>query len=160
MNMRTSPAAWRVAAIAHLAPEELSKTIQEEDTAQWVEAAAGCGIAEAQMKLGQMLLTGDGIGTDARAAFACFLCAAQSGDAGGHAMLAHCLENGRGTEKISAAVDHYRRATALGHARAMNFLGRCHQAGIGMMPARLLARAWYRRSARSGNFAVPIITPP
>lgn len=34
----------------------------------------------------------------------------------------------------------------------MNFLGRCHQAGIGMMPDRLLARAWYRRSARSGNF--------
>ncbi|MEO7054325.1 MAG: tetratricopeptide repeat protein [Rhizomicrobium sp.] len=151
--MRTSPAAWRVAAIAHLAPEELSRTIEQDDTAQWVEAAAGCGIAEAQMKLGHMLLTGDGIGTDARAAFACFLCAAESGDAGGHAMLAHCLENGRGTEKnLSAAVSHYRRAAALGHAAAMNFLGCCHQAGIGMTPDRLLARAWYRRSAMGGNF--------
>lgn len=54
MNMRTS--AWRVAAIAHLVPEELSRTIEQDDTAQWVEAAAGCGIAEAQMKLGHMLL--------------------------------------------------------------------------------------------------------
>lgn len=151
--MQPSPSAWRVAAIAHLEPEELSRTIEQDDTAQWLEAAAGCGIAEAQMKLGHMLLAGDGIGPDARAAFACFLCAAESGDAAGHAMLAHCLENGRGTEKnISAAVDHYRRAAALGHAGAMNFLGRCHQAGIGMAPDRLLARAWYRRSARSGDF--------
>jgi len=153
MNMQTTAAAWRVAALTRLAAGELSTTPDEGDTAQWVEAAAGCGIAEAQMTLGHMLLAGNGIGPDPRAAFACFLCAADNGDAGGHAMLGHCLENGRGTEKdLSAAIMHYRRAAALGHAGAMNILGRCHETGIGMKPDRLLARAWYRRSARGGDF--------
>ena len=56
-----------------------------------------------------MLLAGDGASPDARAAFACFLCAAESDDAEGHAMLGHCLENGRGTEKdLPAATGHYR----------------------------------------------------
>lgn len=153
MNMPTAPAAWRAAALAHLAPGELSAILEDGGAAQWVEAAASCGIAEAQMALGHMLLTGDGIGPDPRAAFACFLCAAESGDADGHGTLGHCLENGRGTEKdLSAAIAHYRRAAALGHAGAMNFLGRCHEAGIGVRSDRLLARAWYRRSAKGGDF--------
>ena len=61
MNMRTAPAAWRVAAITILEPGDLSSTLRGDDTAQWVEAAAGCGIAEAQIKLGRMLLHGDGV---------------------------------------------------------------------------------------------------
>ena len=52
MNMRAAPAAWRMAAIAHLPAEELSTALAGDDTAQWVEAAMGCGIAEAQLKLG------------------------------------------------------------------------------------------------------------
>jgi len=151
--MRTSPATWRAAALAHLPHGELSATLEEGDLGQWVEAAMGCGIAQAQIRLGHMLLAGDGIRPDARAAFACFLCAAKSGDADGHAMLGYCLENGRGTEKdLPAAIRHYRRAAALGHAGAMNFLGRCLEAGIGMKADKFLARAWYRRSARGGDF--------
>lgn len=100
-----------------------------------------------------MLLAGDGIGPDARAAFACFLCAAESRDAGGHAMLGYCLENGRGTGKdLAATVAHYRRAAALGHAGAMNLLGHSHEVGVGVRSDKLLARAWYRRSAKSGDF--------
>lgn len=153
MNITTAPAAWRVAALAQLSPKELSATLEEGDTAQWVEAAAACGIADAQMALGRMLLTGDTIRPDPRAAFACFLCAAESGDASGHAMLGHCLENGWGTQKdFLAAIAHYRRAAALGHAGAMNFLGRCHDIGIGVRSDKLLARAWYRRSAKNGDF--------
>jgi TPR repeat protein len=153
MNMRTSPAAWRVAAIALLEPGDLSSTLQGGDKAQWVEAAAGCGIAEAQIKLGRMLLHGDGIARDAHAAFACFLCASENGDADGHALLGQCLENGWGTEMdFSAAADHYRLAATLGHAGAMNSLGLCHQTGIGAARDRLLARAWYRRAAKAGNF--------
>lgn len=153
MNMRNSPAAWRVAAITILEPRDLYSTVQGDDAAQWVEAAAGCGIAEAQMKLGRMLLAGDGISRDAHGAFACFLCAAENGDADAHAMLGHCLENGLGTEiNISTAVSHYRRAATLGHAGAMNFLGRCLETGFGMARDRLLARAWYRRAAKAGSF--------
>jgi TPR repeat protein len=153
MNMRTSPAAWRVAAITILEPRDLCSTVRGDDMAQWVEAAAGCGIAEAQMKLGRMLLDGDDIGRDAHAAFACFLCAAENGDADGHVMLGHCLEKGLGTEiNISAAVDQYRRATTLGHAGAMNFLGRCFETGSGTARDRPLARAWYRRAAKAGSF--------
>jgi TPR repeat protein len=153
MNMRTSPVAWRVAAISILEPGDLSSTIRADNTAQWVEAAAGCGIAEAQIKLGRMLLDGDGISRDARAAFACFLCASENGDADGHTMLGQCLENGWGTEPdFSAAVDHYRLAATLGHAGAMNFLGRCHETGFGAARDRLLARAWYRRAAKGGYF--------
>jgi TPR repeat protein len=34
----------------------------------------------------------------------------------------------------------------------MNLLGSCHEAGGGVRSDKLLARAWYRRSARSGDF--------
>ena len=117
MNMRTAPATWRMAALSHLASRELSVSLEEGDMAQWVEAAVRCGIADAPMKLGRMLPAGAGINRDDQAAFACFLCAAESGDAG-----------------------------------AMNFLGGCHEAGIGTRSDKLLARAWYRRSAKGGDF--------
>lgn len=153
MNIRTAPVAWRAAAIASLPAGELSAVLVGDDMPQWVEAAMSCGIAEAQLKLGRMLQTGDGVSPNAGAAFACFLCAAKSGNAEGHAMLGHCLENGRGMDKdLRAAARHYRCAAALGHAGAMNFLGRCHEAGIGVTANQLLARAWYRRSAKGGDF--------
>ena len=36
--------------------------------------------------------------------------------------------------------------------RAMNFLGRCHEASIGTRSDKWLARAWYCRSAKGGDF--------
>jgi uncharacterized protein len=153
MNMRTSPAAWRAAALTLLKTDELSATLLGGDTAQWVEAAASCGAAEAQLRLGHILLESESKRRDARAAFACFLCAAENGSADGHFMLARCLENGWGTEQNSnAAIDHARQAAILGHACAMNFLGRCHEKGLGAARDLALARSWYRRSARSGDF--------
>jgi len=138
MNIRTAPATWRVTALAHLASRELSISWEEGDMAQWVEMAAGCGIAEAQMRLGHMLLAGDGIGPDARAAFACFLCAAESAD---------------------TAVAHYRRTAASGHAGAMNLLGRCHEAGVGVRSDKLLAPD-IAAPPGVAILAVPIVTPP
>src|SRR6201999_3833844 len=116
MNGPTSHEAWRVAALTMMGPEELSATLQGGDAAQWIEAAASCGIAEAQLRLGRMLLEGEGVTRDAHAAFACFLCAAQSGDADARNMLGRAYENGWGTAvDLPRAALLYRAAAETGH---------------------------------------------
>ena len=47
--------------------------------APWVEAAAACGIPEAQVRLGRMLLEGTGTARDEKAAMRWFLKAARTG---------------------------------------------------------------------------------
>ncbi len=42
-------------------PAELGEAFRGDEAADWLEAAAACGLVEAQLKLGRMLLTGDGM---------------------------------------------------------------------------------------------------
>ncbi len=107
-------------------------------------------IAEAQLRLGRMLLEGEGVSRDARAAFACFLCAAESGDVDGHNMLGRCLKMAGGTEKdFSAAAYHYRIAAEAGMDWAQYNLG--HHAAFGKRrdarPACGVSLLWPRRGA-------------
>jgi TPR repeat protein len=86
-----------------------------EDAALWVEAAAECGVVEAQVRLGRMLLEGQGVEKDERAAFACFVAAAESGDADANNMLGRCYENGWGTaQDMDHAAKHFRIAADAG----------------------------------------------
>ncbi len=151
MNAAPQPAqAWRVAALSMMAPNELHQVLSSDpqDAAIWVEAAAACGISEAQIRLGRMLLEGDGLARDLHSAFACFLCAAKSGNADALNMLGRCYENGWGTNvDCESAVRCYRRAAEAGLAWAQYNFGHMLLDGAGITRDRKAAFAWYGRSA-------------
>jgi len=121
--MPISAAAWRVAALTMMDEKTLAEALSGEDADLWVEAAAACGIAEAQVRLGRMLLEGEGVARDAEAAFACFQAAAESGDPHAYNMLGRAYENGWGVDADAAAArDWYRQSAEGGYFRgAYNF---------------------------------------
>jgi len=143
---------WRVAALSMMARDQLSAALQGKSAAAWVTAAANCGFAEAQMRLGRMKLEGDGIPRDARAAFACFQSAADSGDADGHNMLGRCFENGWGTAKdYTLAARHYRIASEADLDWADYNLGHMLLSGSGVARDREAAFASYAKAAAKGH---------
>ena len=72
----------RVARLQRMSAAQLAKLFADpEASAPWVEAAAACGIPEAQVRLGRMLLEGKGIVQDQPAALRWFLKAARAGHA-------------------------------------------------------------------------------
>lgn len=152
MNGPTSRQTWRVAALTMMRPHELSATLQGDDAAEWVAAAAACGIAQAQVRLGRMLLEGERVTRDPHAAFACFLCAVESGDAEGHNMLGRCFENGWGTEPdFATAAHHYRIAAEAGLDWAQYNLGHMLLSGNGVARDRQAAFRFYGHAAAQGH---------
>lgn len=144
--------AWRVAALTMMEPGALRALLSGDEAAVWVEAAAACGMPEAQVRLGRLLLEGKGVPRDARAAFACFLCAAESGDAEARNMLGRCYENGWGTAPdMARAAEHYRIAADAGLAWAQYNLGHLLLDGSGVRRDRARAFAWYMRAAHQGH---------
>jgi TPR repeat protein len=112
--LRAQAPSWRTQALAGLSDTELAAAFHG-DAAAWLDAAA-CGTAAAQLRLGRLLLEGDGVARDPRAAFACFLCAAELGDAQAHDMLGRAYEHGWGTQADrSAARLCYRRSAEQGY---------------------------------------------
>jgi uncharacterized protein len=143
---------WRVAALSMMARDQLSAALQGESAAAWVTAAAKCGFAEAQLRLGRMLLEGNGVARDAVVAFACFQSAAESGDADGHNMLGRCFENGWGTAKdYPLAAHHYRIASEAGLDWAHYNLGHMLLSGSGVARDRNAAFACYAQAAAKGH---------
>ena len=83
--------------------------------APWIESAARYGIAEAQVRLGQMRLDGAGVPRDAAAALDWFLKAAGSGSPEAMNMAGRCYENGWGAAvELDTAARWYRRAADAG----------------------------------------------
>jgi hypothetical protein len=152
MNAPQPRDAWRVAALTMMRPEELRAMLSGSDAASWVEAAAVCGMPEAQLLLGRLLLEGQGVAKDQRAAFACFLCASKSGDIEACNMLGRCYENGWGTaQDMARAAEHYRTAAEAGLAWAQYNLGHLLLDGSGVAQDRDQAFAWYMRAASQGH---------
>ncbi|HJW40045.1 MAG TPA: tetratricopeptide repeat protein [Rhizomicrobium sp.] len=146
MNAPSHKDAWRVAALTMMRPEELKAVLAGSEAAVWVEAAAACGIAEAQVRLGRMLLEGKGVSRDARAAFACFLAA--GGDAEALNMVGRCYENGWGVaQNFAEAVRHYRLAAEAGLAWAQYNLGHLLLDGNGVARDRDAAFRCYALAA-------------
>jgi hypothetical protein len=141
-------ATWRVAALTMMNAEALQRALSGTEARTWVEAAASCGIVEAEIRLGRMLLEGG----DRQAAFACFRSAAKSGDADAHNMLGRCYENGWGIAADAArAVHHYRSAAEKGLDWAQYNLGHMLLDGIGCARDQSAAFAWYMRAADTGH---------
>ncbi len=154
LNAPSATDAWRVAALTMMPPEQLRALLGGDpgEAAAWVQAAAACGIPEAQVRLGRMLLEGQGVAQDARAAFACFLSAAQSGDADACNMLGRAFENGWGTAPdLPRAAAHYAQAAEAGHAWGQYNLGHLLLDGNGVAQDRDAAFLWYMRAATQGH---------
>lgn len=152
MNTPSSASTWRVAALTMMSAEELHAALSGSDAATWVAAAASCGIAEAQVRLGRMLLEGEGVSKDERAAFACFLSAAEDGDVDAQNMLGRSYEHGWGTEPSTSRAAHwYAQAAKSGHAWAQYNYGHLLLDGVGVARDHDAAFAWYMRSASQGH---------
>lgn len=120
--------------------------------AQAILAAAGQGVGEAQLLLGQILLDGRGIEQDARVARRWFAIAAQGGSAMAHNMLGRCLEHGWGGEvALSQAAIHYARAADAGLDWGLYNLGNLLATGRGLPADQAQALNCYEKAAQMGH---------
>ena len=143
---------WRVAALTMMGPDALSAALTGENAAQWVAAAAACGIAEARVRLGRMLLEGEAVGRDRAAAFAQFRAAAAQGHVEAHNMLGRCYENGWGvTADLAGAAHHYCIAAETGLDWAQYNLAHMLLSGSGVTRDQGAAYAWYAKAAAQGH---------
>jgi TPR repeat protein len=120
IHILPTPAAqpWRAEALIAMDAADLGQAFSGEDTAEWLQAVTNCGLVEAQLHLGRMLLTGEGLPADRRAAFACFLSASAGGNAEAQNLLGRCYENGWGvTQDRAMARNYYRQSAEKGDFR-------------------------------------------
>jgi TPR repeat protein len=144
--------AWRLAALSMMGEAELRALFASEAAATWVTAAANSGVPEAQLRLGRMLLSGEGAAKDEAAAVAWFAQAAEAGDSEAHNMLGRCLENGWGVARdLDGAARHYAIAATAGDAWAQYNLGHLFLDGIGVPRDRDEAFLWYARASEQGH---------
>jgi TPR repeat protein len=144
--------AWRVAALSMMSTGELNRVLSGSEAASWVIAAANTGIAEAQIRLGRMLLSGDGMAKDERAAFAWFARAAETGNAEAHNMLGRCYENAWGAaQDFAKAAQHYGVAADGGDAWAQYNLGHLYLDGNGVARDLDWAFVLYMRASEQGH---------
>src|SRR5690606_2412592 len=120
--------------------------------AQAILAAAGQGVVEAQLLLGQILLDGRGIEADAGVARRWFEIAAQGGSAMAHNMLGRCLEHGWGGEvSLAQAAVHYARAADAGLDWGLYNLGNLLATGRGVPANQAQALMCYEKAAHLGH---------
>lgn len=125
---------------------------QPRQAASLILKAAGQGLAEAQLLLGQILLDGRGIRQDRPLALHWFRIAARSGHGMAHNMLGRCLEHGWGCDAdASAAAEHYRRAAQSGLDWGLYNLANLLATGRGVAADAAAAVTLYRRAAELGH---------
>ncbi|MGH6872879.1 MAG: tetratricopeptide repeat protein [Rhizomicrobium sp.] len=152
LNAFSNADAWRVAALSVMGERELHTLFSSGDATPWVIAAANGGLAEAQTRLGRMLLSAEGMTKDEIAAFHWFRRAAASGNAEAHNMLGRCLENGWGIARDPVeAARHYALAAQAGNAWAQYNLGHLYLDGVGIGRDPAIAFGWYSRAAAQGH---------
>ena len=143
---------WRVAALTMMSAEDLHAAIGGDGAAAWIGAAALCGLAQAQLRLGRMLLEGEGVTQDRQAAFARFLAVADSGDAEAHNMLGRCLSKMAGAPASTARrAVHYRIAAEAGLDWAQYNLGTCCWPAMAWHATARRRSAWYGKAAAQGH---------
>ena len=154
MNALQNADAWRVAALTMMEPQKLAALLGGDpaSAAPWIAAAARLGIAEAQVRLGRMLLAGEGVEESKPAAFAWFARAADAGNTEAQNMLGRCCEHGWG---VPASAEHaavwYARAAESGDAWAQYNLGHLYLDGNGVTRDAATAFCWYKSAAALGH---------
>ena len=122
------------------------------EAALWVRSAAEYGMPAAQLRLGRMLLEGNGVERDERAAFTWFERAADGGDAEAMNMAGRCHENGWGVPvDLRKAAECYRSSGEAGHDWGEYNFGNMLFDGHGVPQDRAEALQWYLRAAQRGH---------
>lgn len=122
------------------------------DAADWIRSAAECGLAAAQLRLGRLLLAGDALERNERAAFGWFARAAGQGDAEAMNMVGRCHENGWGVPvDLERAAASYLASAEGGHDWGQYNFGNLLFDGRGVAPDRPQALRWYLRAASQGH---------
>jgi TPR repeat protein len=120
---------------------------------RWFEIAANGGHLMARNMLGRCHEHGWGCDANASVAAGHYRQAAQAGLDWAMYNYANLLATGRGViEDQLQALNLYRCAADLGHAKSMNLLGRYLEEGRVCPADAQAARDWYRRSAVGGDF--------
>jgi uncharacterized protein len=144
--------AWRIAALSMMDEAELRALFAGGAALPWVTAAANAGLAQAQLRLGRMLLAGEGTAKDEDAGFAWFARAAEAGEIEAHNMLGRCYENGWGiAPDADRAARHCAIAACAGDGWAQYNLGHLFLDGIGVPRDPNEAFLWYSRAANQGH---------
>ena len=123
-----------------------------DEVAAFVRAAAEAGSAEAQARLGQMLLDGDGTAQDPVQAFGWFERAARAGHLEAANMVGRCYDLGWGVaqDKVSAAA-WFRQAAGRGLTWAKYNYATLLALGEGVAKDRPAALALFKEAAAEGN---------
>ena len=122
------------------------------EAALWVRSAAEYGVPAAQLRLGRMLLEGNGVERDERAAFSWFERAADGGDPEAMNMAGRCHENGWGVPvDFRKAAEGYRASAEAGHDWGEYNLGNLLFDGRGVAQDIAGALQRYLRASRRGH---------
>lgn len=124
-----------------------------QDAVEILEKLASQGFAPAQVRLGLMLLTGEGIVADAQKGLELIRRAADSGNPLAQRALGSLyLDDSPPLEKDdSQAIAWYRRAAEQGDATAQYVLGAMYINGRGVTKDYAQAANWFRMAAEQGN---------
>jgi TPR repeat protein len=144
----------RMCRLRRLSHDELRRLLAGDPAiaAPWVESAARYGIAEAQVRLGQMSLDGAGVPRDEAAALGWFLRAARAGSPEAMNMAGRCYENGWGAaESLEVAACWYRKSAEAGHDWGEYNYANMLFDGRGVAQDGEAAVAWYGRAAARGH---------
>lgn len=150
----TEDQVWRVAEMTTLDEDALCDILAGDavQAAPWVKACAAMGIPEAQVRLGRMLVTGEGVAQDQNAALCQFESAAAEGDADAINMLGRCFEMGWGAAiNMERAAACYGEAAEAGHAWAQYNYGHMLLDGQGVARNPVAAFDAYSRAATQGH---------
>jgi uncharacterized protein len=140
---------WRMCRLVEMREGELAQALASEP-APWIESAARYGVAEAQLRLGQLLL--DGEPPDPAVARGWLERAAAQGLPEAMNMVGRCLENGwGGPVDLAGAAACYRRAAEAGLDWGQyNYAGLLFD-GRGVAQDLAEACAWYAKAAAQGH---------
>ncbi len=144
----------RVHHLMNMSAAELRALLQRSpaQAAPWIASAAEYGVPAAQLCLGRMQLSGEGVVVDPASAVRWFRRAAEQGDAEALNMLGRCLEHGWGvTMDLAAAAEQYRLAAQAGHDWGEYNLGNLLFDGRGVPQDQPQAFRWYLKAAQRGH---------
>lgn len=130
----------------------LSTSVGNQQTVQQVKALASTGDTNAQVQLGNMYDSGQGVKQNYVEAVKWYRAAANKGDANGRFMLGAMYDAGRGVKQSYAeALKWYRLAADQGNPLAQHRLGVMYSEGVGVGQSSTEALKWMQRAAEHGN---------
>ncbi len=132
----------------------VTQNVKKDATAAsvWLKMASDKNLPKAQVLLGQMLLTGDGVPRDETEAVRLFQIAAESGNARGQFALGSAYDNGTGVEtNQTKAIQLYRLAAEAGNKDAQFALAQCYKDGRLVKANSSESQKWLELAAAQGH---------